>query len=863
MNVEKFLKHVETSDWYDGQIVRVERLPERPARFAPLDPPVTPRVAAVIGADGIEKLYTHQAEAIARARAGEHVVVVTGTASGKTLCYNVPVLESILDDPASCALYLYPTKALAQDQLRTLTRYLEADAALPLVCGTYDGDTPPNARRKLKNDANVLLTNPDMLHSGILPNHGTWARFLAKLKYVVVDEVHTYRGTFGSNVAHVLGRLNRICEHYGARPTFIGSSATIRNPKELAEKLTGRPMSVVDNDGAPRGPKAFVIWNPPFFGDDRVERKSANVEAARILAELVAGDHQAITFVRARVVSEIIARYAQEFVSKVSPSRAKLIRSYRGGYLPEERRQIERALFAGDLKGVVSTNALELGIDIGTMEAALLVGYPGSIASTWQQAGRAGRGAEPSLVVLLPYDSPIDQYLARHPDYFFGRSPENAVVDPFNAHIVLSHVRAAAFELPVRKEDWTQFGDACGPILKLLEEDRQVRQQGGQFFWSGPNYPSADVSLRNIGDDVYTIIIGTSAAMAAEGLSALVKSSRVIGTIDESGAFQQLHPQAIYIHHGETYFVNELDVRKKIAWVQKEDTDYYTQSITETKIKIEKEELHKSAGGAETGSPSSEADGVAKRQDPRSRDQMRGTTAEVYWGDLSVTSVTYMFKKIKFGSRDSLGFGALDLPAQTLDTTGMWLLPHPSAYVLAKASGRVPREGLLGISNLIREVIPLYAMCDTMDIGASVDSSAANAPGIFVHDRFPGGLGFALKAYELIDEILAACVELIDHCACHDGCPSCVGSPLPPYSHLDPDVNARGLIPDKQAAKSILHHLLGRDPYQPSVRASAGSAEVAREEEELRKLVDATQLPVTLEKKLRQRVDRLRHRRPF
>ena len=833
MNVDKFLRHIQSAEWYDNQVVRIEALPERPARFAALEPPVEARVASVIGADGIAKLYTHQAEAIARARQGRHVVVVTGTASGKTLCYNVPVLESILADPASCALYLYPTKALAQDQLRTLTRYLEADPSLPLVAGTYDGDTPPNARRKLKNEANVLLTNPDMLHSGILPNHGTWARFLAKLKYVVVDEVHSYRGTFGSNVAHVLGRLNRICEHYGATPTFIGSSATIRNPKELAERLTGRTMDVVDDDGSPRGPKAFVIWNPPFFGDDRVERKSANVEAARILSELVAFDHQAIAFVRARVVSEIVAKYAQEFVSKLSPSRAKLIKSYRGGYLPEERRQIERALFGGELKAVVSTNALELGIDIGSMEAAVLVGYPGSIASTWQQAGRAGRGADPSLVVLLPYDSPIDQYMARHPDYFFGRSPENAVIDPLNAHIVLSHVRAAAFELPIRKEDWQQFGEFCGPILKLLEDDRQVRQQGGQFFWSGPNYPSADVSLRNIGDDVYTIILGTSALMASEGLKAVPNdTSRVIGTIDEAGAFQQLHPQAIYIHHGETYFVNELDIRKKIAWVQKEDTDYYTQSITETKIKIENEELHKSL-----------------------------QAAEVHWGDLSVTSVTYMFKKIKFGSRDSLGFGALDLPAQTLDTTGMWLLPHPAAYALAKASGRVPREGLLGISNVIREVIPLYAMCDTMDIGASVDSSAANAPGIFVHDRFPGGLGFALKAYELIDEILAACLELLDHCECKNGCPSCVGSPLPPYSHLDPDVNARGLIPDKEAAKSILHHLLGREAFQPSLRASAGSAEVASDEAELRKLVDATQLPVTLEKKLRQRVDKFRHRR--
>ncbi|HET6349491.1 MAG TPA: Zn-binding domain-containing protein, partial [Candidatus Krumholzibacteria bacterium] len=623
--------------------------------------------------------------------------------------------------------------------------------------------------------------------------------------------------------------------------------------------------------GSPRGPNAFVIWNPPFFGDDRVERKSANVEAARILSELVGYDHQAIAFVRARVVSEIVAKYAQEFVQGISPSRAKLIKSYRGGYLPEERRAIERALFSGELKAVVSTNALELGIDIGSMEAALLVGYPGSIASTWQQAGRAGRGADPSLVVLLPYDSPIDQYMARHPDYFFGRSPENAVIDPHNAHIVLSHVRAAAFELPVRSDDFAQFGEACGPVLRLLEEDRQVRQQGGQFFWSGPNYPSADVSLRNIGDDVYTIIVGTSAAMAAEGLSALVKSSRVIGTIDESGAFQQLHPQAIYIHGGETYFVNELDIRKKIAWVQKEDTDYYTQSITETKIKIESEELHKSvvpnaslrAGGADGAPPpraGGEHGGGDRRQDPRA-ESPRGSTAEAYWGDLSVTSVTYMFKKIKFGSRDSLGFGALDLPQQILDTTGMWLLPRPEAYVLAKAAGRVPREGLLGIANIIREVIPLYAMCDTVDVGTSVDSSAANAPGIFVHDRFPGGLGFALKAYELIDEILAACLELLDSCSCAAGCPSCVGSPLPPYSHLDPDVNARGLIPDKEAARSILHHLLGRDPYQPSVRAAAGSAELAHEGEVLRKLVDANQLPPTLEKKLRQRVDKLRRRR--
>jgi DEAD/DEAH box helicase domain-containing protein len=656
---------------------------------------MVPRVASVIGADGIAKPL-HPPGASDRERAPRRARRRgDGNRERQDAVLQRPVLESILADPSACALYLYPTKALAQDQLRTLTRYLDADPTLPLVAGTYDGDTPPNARRKLKNEANVLLTNPDMLHSGILPNHGTWARFLAKLKYVVVDEVHTYRGTFGSNVAHVLGRLNRICEHYGAKPTFIGCSATIRNPRELAEGLTGRAMHVVDDDGSPRGPKAFVIWNPPFFGDDRVERKSANVEAARILAELVGFDHQAIAFVRARVVSEIVAKYAQEFVSKFSPARAKLIKSYRGGYLPEERRQIERALFSGELKAVVSTNALELGIDIGSMEAAVLVGYPGSIASTWQQAGRAGRGADASLVVLLPYDSPIDQYMARHPDYFFGRSPENAVIDPLNAHILLSHVRAAAFDQPIRKEEAAAIPVSADPSSSYGGRP-SGSTAGGQF------YGAAQLSQRrresvNIGDDVYTIILGTSALMASGGLKPCPTPPAVIGTIDESGAFQQLHAQAIYIHGGETYFVNELDTHKKIAWVQKEDTDYYTQSITETKIKVESEELHKSAPAFES-----------------------------YWGDLSVTSVTYMFKKIKFGSRDSLGFGALDLPTQTLDTTGMWLLPRvPTrsrrrrAVYRAKgcwASQRDPRGH------------PLYAMCDTMDVGASVYWSATNAP---------------------------------------------------------------------------------------------------------------------------------------
>ncbi len=817
MEANRFLSHIRSSEFYNGQVVHAEMLSRKDARYGSLSPSPHQRIQQILEREGIKNLYTHQAQAVAKVRSGAHTVVVTGTASGKTLCYNIPVLEDILEDPKSCALYLYPTKALAQDQLRTLNRYRAIDPQLPLRTGTYDGDTPPTARRKLKNDANVLLTNPDMLHSGILPNHGIWARFLARLRYVVVDEIHAYRGVFGSNVCHVLRRLNRLCEHYGANPTYVCCSATIRNPLELAEKLTGKPMVLVDDDGSPKGEKTFVFWNPPLLGDNVMERRSANIEAARLLADVVKDGNQAIVFVRARVVSEVITKYAKETLSREAPSLAGTVKAYRGGYLPEDRRRIEQELFKGELKGVVSTNALELGIDIGALECAILVGYPGSIASTWQQAGRAGRGGDPSLVFLVPHDSPIDQYMVQHPDYFFGRTPESAVVDPFNPHIVLSHIRSAAFELPVGPADWEGYGEYCGSILKLLEEDGQVRRKGKKFYWSGGSYPAADVPLRNIGDDVYTII--------ERG-----EENRVIGTIDEASAYMQVHPGAVYLHNEETYFVGALDIDKKIAYVEKEGTDYYTQSITEVKIKIEEEEL-----------------------------QRKWRMSEVYWGDLSVTSVTFMFKKIKFGSRDSLGFGSLDLPSQMLLTTGMWLLPSEEAYTYVRKSGRIPREGLLGIANVIKEVIPIFAMCDTMDVGAAVDSSAANAPGIFVYDRYPGGLGFAHKAFELLEEIMEASLELIDQCACEIGCPSCVGSPLPPFSQLDPDVNARGLIPDKEAAKSVLHALLEKEPYIPSMKESAeltGSTE-----DPFPPLPEAKQLPVPLEKKLRERVGKLKRMR--
>lgn len=823
MNVKQFLSHIQSSASYRGQIVHTQHLPKRAARYADISQPLLKRITSLLDRDGIERLYIHQVKAIEHVRAHEHVVIVTGTASGKTLAYNIPMLETISADPAATALYLYPTKALAQDQLRTLQRYQGADAELPLQTGTYDGDTPPAVRRKLKNEANVLLTNPDMLHAGILPNHGSWARFFTNLRYVVVDEIHTYRGVFGSNVSHVLKRLNRICHHYGANPVYICCSATIRNPLELAEKLTSVPMQLVDDDGSPRGEKSFVFWNPPFLDDDRMERKSGNIEAARLLSDLVMEGVQGIVFVKARVVSEVITKYAQEELTGRSPGKAKSIKAYRGGYLPEERRQIERALFNGELQAVVSTNALELGIDVGALEAAILVGYPGSIASSWQQAGRAGRGKEPSLAVLIPHNSPIDQYMAHHPDYFYGRSPENAIIDPFNPHIVLSHLRSAVFELPLERDEWGLFGEYCGAILKILEEDRQIRFRGGKHYWCGGTYPSADFQLRNISDAVFTII-------------ETGEENTVIGTIDEASAHMQVHPEAIYMHGGETYFVSNLDLMKKIAFVEKTDTDYYSQSITEVKIKTEDEELHK-----------------------------KWRLSDAFFGDLSVTSVTFMFKKIKFGSRDSLGYGALDLPPVTLMTSGTWIIPPEEAYAYVRQSGRVPREGLLGVSNVVKEVIPLFAMCDTMDVGASVDASAANAPALFVYDRYPGGLGFSHKAFELLDEIMNAALDLINGCSCAHGCPSCVGSPLPPFSQLDPDVNSRGLIPDKESAKSILHFLLEKTPYIPPRAISDERRAALVLDTPIPHLDtyprDMKDLPQQIEKKIREQVRQLKRQR--
>jgi len=752
VDVTRFLQKIAADSLYRGQIVHRHTIPTRKPRYGTPKRPLPERLQKVLRRSGIEKFYIHQVEAIEALRDGTDVVIVTSTASGKTLCYNVPVLESLLGDPESRALYLFPTKALAQDQLRVLHRY-GGEGGLRFEAGTYDGDTPTALRRKLRDESKVLLTNPDMLHTGILPNHAKWAGFLSRLRFVVVDEIHTYRGIFGSHVANVMRRLQRICHHYGSKPVCAASSATIANPGEHAEKLLGRKMKVITKDGSPRGRKQFIFWNPPTIDVGQMERRSSNIDAADLVTMLVLDDVQTITFVRARVVSEVVTRYTREKLGEHRASMSDSVHPYRGGYLPEERREIEKKLFNGELKAVISTNALELGIDVGALHASLIVGYPGSIASTWQQAGRAGRGSEEALIVFIPYNTPLDQYLAGHPEYFFGKSPENAIIDPQNPHILMGHLRAAAFELPLGAKEVEGMGEYAPSIAGLLEDERELNFVKGRWYWRGKGYPSADINLRNISPDIYTIVDET-------------EGNRVIGTIDEASAYQQVHSQAIYLHEAETYFVRDLDTEKKIAFVEKTNVDYYTQSITEVQVKVDREE---------------------KRKDWR--------VSAVSFGDVS---------------------------------------------------------GLLGLSNVLREVVPLFVMCDALDIGTTVNARSTGGPAVYIYDKYPGGLGFAMKAYDFIEEIMLAALELITSCTCQRGCPSCVGSPIPPFSQLDPETGGKGMIPDKEAALVILHLLLEKEPYQPP------PPEQRRDEEELQERPKGKPLPVELAGKLR---DELRKKR--
>jgi len=770
VDAQRFIEDVQGDKRYRGQVVHVQTIAPREARYASPAQPLAETLSSLLRREhNIHQLYTHQAAALDAVVAGKDVVIVTATASGKTLCYNLPVAQAMLDDASARAMYLFPTKALAQDQAGLLQRWAAdpalADALRPAV---YDGDTPSHARTRIRNKASVILTNPDMLHVGILPYHGKWHEFLRNLRTVVVDEVHTYRGIFGSHVAGVLRRLLRLCEHYGSRPQVVCCSATVANPVDLARRLTGREMTLIDDDGAPRGRKHVVLWNPPFVGDENVLRRSANMEAVELLSRLIAQNTQAIVFTRSRVAAELIYKYAADNLSaQKHADLAERIRPYRGGYLPTERREIEKALFSGQLLGVVATNALELGIDVGALDAALLVGFPGTICSTWQQAGRAGRASQDSLVVLVAYEDPIDQFLMRHPGYLFAASHEHAVIDPANPHILSGQLACACFEKPLTDADEAIFGPLVKQVAQIHADDGEMKQIDGRYYWSSSEYPAKAVNLRVMGNDTYAI-----ADVTAGG--------KVIGQVDSISAPELVYPNAVYLHEGESYVVRDLDVEAKIAQVEPVQVDYYTQPVLSSHCRL----------------------GEVDEQRPWRGGRLLYAPADVTWQ-------TIAFKKIKYYTMEMVGQTELDLPSQTLSTVAMgWDVGEAIRDRLSQ-DGFNPYQGLLGVRNLMLAALPSLAMCDRRDMGGIVDSSNLGVPVIVIYDRYPGGLGFAQKGYELPETWREMCGEIVRGCPCREGCPSCVGlANLRPAIHSDPDLGGMSSpVPSKNATILLLHLL--------------------------------------------------------
>ena len=811
--------------------------PAQPAQVVSFPTDLHPALAQTLRAQGIEALYTHQVAAWEHLRAGRHPIMVTGTASGKTLGYNLPVLQRLIQHRAARALYLFPTKALARDQADALGQLIRAAGqGLPPLTGqviaAYDGDTPSGARSTIRQQARILLSNPDMLHAGILPHHARWAAFFQHLHFVVIDEMHTYRGVFGSHVANVLRRLKRVAHFYGATPQFILTSATIANPAELAERLIEEPVALINQDGAAKGPRHFLIYNPPIVNEAFGLRRSALQEGVRLAQQLLYQNVQSIIFGRARRTVELLLGYLREIylppqeedITNPSPlirelegDERPIIRAYRSGYLPGQRREIEQGLRTGQVRAVVATSALELGIDIGGMDAVILVGYPGTIAASWQQAGRAGRQQDTSLAVLVTSANPLDQFLAQHPDYFFDRSPEQALINPDNLLILLQHLRCAAFELPF------QIGDPFGRVdpaqvtefLQFLQASGEVHQSGPKYFWMADQYPAQNVSLRS-----------ASPAQVRLEVNVGEQKNTTIGEVDSASAPWMVHPQAIYLHEGRSFVVEQLDLEQNVAYLRPSSGDYYTEPRRETTVEL-LETLRQT-----------EAAGCIKA-----------------YGEIQVTSQVTGYQLIRWFTHERLGEGEVSLPPAELQTTGYWLALSETTVEMLRAQGlwgndpndygsnwstqrnkarardgyrcqicgapeagrqhdvhhRVPfrtftsyqeanqllnlvtlcrschrraeaavriHSGLAGLAATLGHLAPLFLMCDVHDVAVHADpksSLADGQPAVLIYEMIPAGLGFSERLYDLHDELLRHAYELIVACPCADGCPSCVG----------------------------------------------------------------------------------------
>src|ERR1700681_2519407 len=716
---------------FQGEITLDHVIPEASANFSPLPPDLKPDLVTALARRGIQRLYSHQADAYRAVRQGRHLVVVTPTASGKTLCYNLPVLQRLLEDPQRRALYLYPTKALAQDQLAELSA-LKHGLPIELRADTYDGDTPPGRRTAIREGGHVVMTNPDMLHAGLLPHHTRWRRLFSSLDFVVVDELHTYRGLFGSQVANVIRRLKRICAFYGSSPVFICASATIANPLQLAKSLLEEEnIELVERSGAPRGERRLIFYNPPLLNREMGVRRSSMLEARRIAAPWIRAGVQTIVFCRSRLQVEVMLSYLrQDLAPRLDVNQR--VRGYRAGYLPLHRREIEAGLRSGSITSVVSTNALELGIDIGTLQTAILVGYPGTIASTWQQLGRAGRRSG-SVGVFVASSSPLDQFIVRHPEYFLSSDPEEGLVDPNNLLLLAAHLQAGLFELPFEAEEHLGRADVQD-LLALFEEDGSATRSAGRWFWSRQAFPAEEVHLRRIAAD-NVIIIDTSQPRP-----------QVIGEMDQFTAPVLLHEEAVYLHEGAQYHVERLDWEEKKAYVHPVEVDYYTDALAAVTVQV--------LDTFSTADPG----GLSRNH-----------------GELKITALASMFKKIRFHTHEHIGSGPIHLPEQTLHTTRYWITVDDELW---HTLGRETLEaGLQGMAHTLRHVASLRLMCDPRDLGAvaEVRSVTTRLPTVTVYEMYPGGVGYSARMYELHRELLDHAAALVRDCTCLAGCPSCIG----------------------------------------------------------------------------------------
>ena len=776
---------------------------------------IHPKIIAALCRRGYDGLYTHQLDSWQAALAGQNMVIVTGTASGKTLCFNLPVLNSLIHEPDGCALYIYPTKALAQDQKEILTNLVrdiwEGDGNLPAV-SVYDGDTPGSHRANIRSNVRLLMTNPDMLHISILPHHTLWSQYFKNLRFVIIDEIHVYRGVFGSHVANVIRRLKRIANFYGAHPQFILTSATIANPDELAERLVEEPVTLIDHDGSPHSKKNFLLYNPPIVVPELGLRRSSLAESSRLAGDLLTYNIQTILFARSRRAVELLLKELQA----QHPDFMTQMHGYRSGYLAQERRSIEKSLRDKKSLAVVATSALELGVDIGSIGAIVLVGYPGSIAATRQQTGRAGRRDEDSLAVMVASSNPIDQFLVKHPDYLFGRSPEKALINPDNLLILLHHLKSAAFELPIQKSE--AFGrlpmQTLNGLLEYLEQNEVLHLSGTRYYWMADQYPANEISLRSASGTPFT-------------LQALNDDRwNTVGEVDQESALWMVHPNAIYMHEGETYRVEELDLENKLVKMLPVDSDYFT--IPHSHVDIER---------------------ISTLQ------EKTVSGGHAYYGDILVTEQVTGYRRIQWTTRENLGDYPLDLPSTQLRTVAYWLTIDQATVERIQENGlwkneandygpnwsvqkklarmrdhftcqvcgaieqdqahhihhKIPfkafisfeqanqldnlitlcptchqraelvikmRSGLAGLSYVVQQISPLFLMCDSNDLGVYFDSQAPlgdKQPTVAIYDQIPGGIGLSEEAYRIHNELMQNSLELVRNCECQEGCPACVG----------------------------------------------------------------------------------------